>query len=249
VIAHDLAAALDPVLLARQVGLDPDPWQADVLRSADPQVILNCSRQSGKSTTAATLAVHTVTYLPGSLVLMLAPALRQSSELFKKAAGFYRDLGRPVPADSETALTVSLQNGSRLVALPGQEGTVRSFSGVRLLIVDEAGRVPDPLYYAVRPMLAVSGGRLILMSTPWGKRGFFFEAWENGGPAWRRFRVPATNCPRIPPEFLEEERRSMPALWFDQEYGCIFGEAEGTVWSYDQIQGALDPEVQPLWTT
>jgi hypothetical protein len=33
-IASDLALALDPVLLARRVGMDPDPGQCDVLRSA-----------------------------------------------------------------------------------------------------------------------------------------------------------------------------------------------------------------------
>src|SRR5215203_6670706 len=119
VIAADLAAGLDPVVLAHRVGLEPDPWQADVLRSVAPRQLLNASRQSGKSTTVALLNVHTALYEPDSLCLMLSPSLRQSGELFKKAAGIYRDLGRPVPADSETALTLTLENGSRIVSLPG----------------------------------------------------------------------------------------------------------------------------------
>jgi hypothetical protein len=154
VIAADLAVALDPVLLARQVGLDPDPWQCGVLRSSSPRQLLNASRQSGKSTTVALLNVHTALYQPDSLCLMLSPTLRQSGELFRKAAGIYRDLGRPVPSSSETALTVTLENGSRIVSLPGQEGTVRGYSGVRLLSIDEASRVPDGLYMAVRPVSA-----------------------------------------------------------------------------------------------
>jgi hypothetical protein len=244
----DQTMADDPISLSRAAGIDPDPWQADLLCSDERRIMLNCSRQSGKSTTAATLAVHTSIYRPGSLVILLAPALRQSSELFKKSAGVYRDLGRPVPVASETALTLTLANGSRLVALPGTEATVRGFSGAGLLIVDEASRVPDALYYAVRPMLAVSGGRLILMSTPFGKRGFFFHEWTTGGPSWRRFKVPATQCPRISPEFLAEERDAMPAARFDEEYMCQFGDAEGAVWGYELIQAALDPEVTPLWT-
>src|SRR5581483_3403311 len=131
------------------------------------------SRQAGKSSVTAVLAVHVAVYQPGSLVLMLSPAQRQSAELFRKAIDVYRALGRPVPASSETVLRLELENGSRIVALPGKESTIRGFSGVKLLAIDEAARVPDELYLAVRPMLAVSGGRIIALSTPFGKRGWW----------------------------------------------------------------------------
>jgi len=176
-LAADLSLALDPVRMARAAGMDPDPWQAQLLRSTSRRLLLNCSRQSGKSTTTGVLAMHTALYDPGALVLLLSPGERQSGELFRKCLAVYRALGRPVPARSIGALHLELENGSRIVALPGKEETTRSFSGVRLLAIDEAARVPDDLYKAVRPMLAVSGGRLICMSTPWGKRGFFYESW------------------------------------------------------------------------
>src|SRR5687767_6697694 len=104
-LATDLALALDPVRLAQAAGFAPDPWQVGVLRSASPRVLLNCSRQSGKSTTTGVLAVHTALFQPGSLVLLLSPTLRQSQELFKKCLQVYRAVGRPVPAEAETALT------------------------------------------------------------------------------------------------------------------------------------------------
>ncbi len=157
-LAADLALALDPVLLAEAAGLTPDPWQAAVLRSSAPRVLLNVTRQGGKSTITAVLAVHDALYTPDRLVLLLSPSLRQSSELFKKVLLVYQAAGRPVAAVTETALHLALANGSRIVALPGKEETIRGFSGVTRLIVDEAARVPDALYYAVRPMLAVSGG-------------------------------------------------------------------------------------------
>jgi hypothetical protein len=246
VIAADLAAGLDPVVLAHRVGLDPDPWQADVLRSAAPRQLLNASRQSGKSTTVALLNVHTALYQPNSLCLMLSPTLRQSGELFKKALGFYRDLGRPVPAESETALTLTLANGSRIVSLPGQDGSIRGYSGVRLLSIDEASRVSTDLYMAVRPMLAVSGGRLILMSTPFGTRGFFFESWRSD-EAWQRYEIPAERCPRISPEFLEEERRTIGEWWFSQEYGCVFLDAESAAFGRAEVDRMFEEEVIP-WT-
>lgn len=245
--ALGLSAALDPAIFSQRIGLDPDPWQADFLRSTAPEIILNCSRQSGKSTTTATLAVHTMLYQPDSLILLLSPGLRQSGELFKKCAGVYRDAGRPVKSESETALTVTLENRSRIVSLPGKDGTVRGFSGVRLLIVDEAAWVLDPLYYAVRPMLAVSGGRLVLMSTPFGKRGFFHHEWTEGGPGWKRIEVTAEQCPRIPSPFLAKERERMPEWRYAQEYGCQFRDTDEQLFGYELVSGAFSDDVRPLF--
>jgi phage terminase large subunit-like protein len=174
-LRDDIRLALDRMALARSLGIEPDPWQRRLLRSASARVLLNCCRQSGKSTMTAIIALHRALYHPHSLVLCLAPALRQSQELFAKIAGFYRDLDRPVVAEVERKLSLELENGSRIVTLPGSEKTIRGFSGAALLLVDEAARVDDGLYFAVRPMLAVSGGALIMLSTPAGKRGVFFE--------------------------------------------------------------------------
>ena len=244
--ASDLAMALDPLAFARSLGIMSDPWQARLLRSTAEKALVNCCRQSGKSTVAAVIALHRALYRPGSLVLVLAPALRQSQELFGKIAGFYRDLGRPVPPRAERRLSLELENGSRVVTLPGTEKTVRGFSGTSLLVVDEAARVDDALYFAVRPMLAVSGGSLLMLSTPFGKRGVFHREWE-AGRGWERYEVKATECPRISAEFLEEERRNMPKRSFGQEYMCEFVEAQGAVFSHEDVMAALDNGVRPVF--
>src|SRR5918992_1313426 len=209
-LAEDLKLALDRAAFARALGLQPDGWQEELLPSTSDRVLLNCSRQSGKSTMTAVIALHRALYHPGSLILCLAPALRQSQELFAKIASFYRNLGRPVSPQGERKLSLELENESRIVTLPGTEKTIRGFSGVGLLLVDEAARVDDELYFAVRPMLAVSGGALMMLTTPYGKRGVFYEEWT-GGAGWERYEVPAAECPRIPPEFLEEERDALPS--------------------------------------
>ncbi len=143
---HDLRLALDRVSFARAAGLEPDEWQSDFLSTDADRVMLNVSRQGGKSSLSALIGLHQALYHPGSLVLLLAPALRQSSELFRKVAVAYRALGRPVAAVSETTLWLTLENGSRIVSLPGaDDGQIRGFSAVDLLIVDEAARVSDEL--------------------------------------------------------------------------------------------------------
>ena len=132
-----------------------------------------------------------------------------------------------------------------MLSLPGSEATIRGISAVSLLVEDEASRVADELFYAVRPMLAVRNGRLVLMSTPWGKRGHFWEVWDEG-TGWAKVRVPATEVPRISAEFLDEERRSMPTWWFEQEYLCEFKEDADSVFSFDDVMRALSDDVTPL---
>jgi hypothetical protein len=132
------------------------------------------------------------------------------------------------------------------VTLPGTEKTIRGFSGASLLIVDEAARVDDELYFAVRPMLAVSGGALMMLTTPHGKRGVFFEEWT-GGQGWERYEVPAEECPRITPEFLEEEREALPSWVYRQEYECSFEETEDQVFTHEMVERAVTSEVTPLF--
>src|SRR5262249_22658095 len=130
--------------------------------------------------------------------------------------------------------------------LPDSERTIRGYSGVSLLIVDEASRVEDALYHAVRPMLAVSRGRLLALSTPFGKRGWFFGEWTSPS-RWQRVRVTAEQCPRISPAFLAEERRSLGERWYRQEYLCSFEETLDAVFAHEDVQAALSGNVLPLF--
>src|SRR5262249_23592769 len=152
-------------------GIAPDPWQQALLLSTERQILLNCSRQAGKSRTVSALAVHTAVFQPNSLTLLLSPSLRQSLELFRKVMEGYTAIGRPFKLVQDAQTKLELANGSRIICLPGKEETIRSFGSVALLVIDEAARVPDDLYRSIRPMLAISQGRLICLSTPFGKRG------------------------------------------------------------------------------
>jgi hypothetical protein len=227
--------------------MPPDPWQASLLRAAPPRTLLLCSRQSGKSQTAAGLALNRALTAAGSLVLLLSPTLRQSGELFRdKVKRLYNALGRPVATTQESALTMELANGSRIVSLPGEEGTVRGYSGVDLLVIDEAARVPDDLYRAVRPMLAVSNGSLTALSSAWAKVGWFFEEWT-GDRDWHRVKVTAHDCPRISPEFLREEEAALGPRWFAMEYLCEFSDAVDALFTEEDVRAALASDLQPLF--
>jgi hypothetical protein len=245
-LALDLALALDPSTIMLAAGLAPDLWQAELLRLRPQQAALLCTRQAGKSTTTAAVAtIEAVQHAP-ALILLLSPSLRQSQELFRKVVEFYNAIGAPVPIKEQSALRLELVNGSRIIALPGKEATIRGFSGAALLILDEASRVEDDLYFAVRPMLAVSGGRIIMLSTPFGKRGAFFEVWENGGANWHRVKVTANDCPRISKEFLESERAALGEWFFQQEYMCEFKDTTDSVFGYETVMAAMNDSIAPL---
>lgn len=228
------------------LGFSADAAQREVLCSGNKRGLLNCTRQWGKSTVTAAKAVHQAVHFPESLTLVVSPSARQTGEFIRKAAGFLRKLKIRPKGDGDNEISLELPNRSRIVGLPGTEATVRGFSAVSLLLVDEAARVSDELYLAIRPMLAVSNGALWLMSTPFGKRGFFYEAWANGGPAWTRIRASAAECPRISRKFLEEERQTMGERWFRQEYLCEFEDTLSGVFSRDLMDRATTDEVEPL---
>jgi len=229
-LIDDFVITLDPVAFAKEkLNFIPDEWQTKVLRSEANKIILKCSRQAGKSTTTAILALHKALFFPDSIVLLISASLRQSRELFRKVQDFlsvYREKGgNPVKLVEDNKLECKFKNSSRIISLPAKEQTIRGFSKVNLIIEDEASRVEDEVYYTIRPMLAVSQGRIILLSTPFGKRGHFYKEWSNS--EFEKYDVPADKCPRISKEFLEAERRELGEFYFKQEYECEFIDIEG----------------------
>jgi hypothetical protein len=243
---NTLATSISAQIFAeRHLGFTPDEQQSRVLDSQADRVILNCTRQWGKSTVCAAKAVHLACNEPNALILIASPSARQSAEFVRKASAFLRKLGIRPRGDGDNEISLLLPNNARIVGIPGIEATVRGFSSVSLLLIDEASRVPDELYRALRPMLAVGGGSLWLLSTPYGKRGFFYNEWTNGSE-WTRFRIPAPDCPRIPAAFLEQERRALGPRYFSQEYLCEFHATNDALFNESQVRRAITPEVDVL---
>lgn len=229
-----------------QAGMQPDAWQARVLRNRYQRLLLNCSRQAGKSTVIACVAALEALFRAPSLTLILSPSERQSKELFRDVTTIWQKLGAAIDPDSQTTTSVDFATGSRIVALPSNEKNVRGFKSVALLVIDEASRVPDELYKAVRPMLAVSGGRIVCLSTPFGKRGFFYREWVEGS-GWERIQITADQVTRISPAFLAEEKIALPDSFFRQEYMCEFADTDDAVFRYDDLAASLSDDVRPLY--
>lgn len=195
---------------------------------------------------AALKALHRALTVRNALVLVISPSQRQSSELLLKVKEAIRAMPVPPMLVKDNALSLEFENGSRIISLPANEGTIRGFSSVSLLIEDEAADVPDEIHTAVRPMLAVSGGQMIIMGTPKGRQGHFFEAWERGGEAWYRVKATGYEISRYAPGFLEQEKedffRRGLGDYFRQEYECEFvNAAAGRVYAgFDEGRNCIE---------
>jgi hypothetical protein len=240
-MAIDLARALDPAIIGVDVGLTLDPWQATLLRERPRRSLLLCARQTGKSTVTGLTCLHTAIYEAPAFVIVVSPSQRQSAEMLRTIMGFHARLEGAPALHAESVLKVEFRNGSRIVALPGTERTIRGYSAADCVVIDEAARVPDELIAAVRPMMATrAGGRLIALTTPAGKRGWFYEAWLG-------VKISASDCPRITPEFLAEELKELGAQRFAEEYGLEFLDNDEAVFPHDVITRAFTIDVRPLW--
>lgn len=241
----------------------PDAWQNDVLASEADQKILNTSRQVGKSTVIGGIALHAGLFADESLTLVFGPTERQSKELFAKIARLYlaylEDDDDPVsfatPRDrmrravgyarEVRKMGLTLPNGSRIEALPATAYTARGYTP-DVIIVDEAAYCTNEFYEGITPSQAVvSDYELVLASTPYGKRGFFYEEWEDGED-FERYEVPYHDCPRISDRFIHRERSRSTPRKFRQEYLCSFEETEDQVFSHAVIENAFTDEA-PLW--
>lgn len=222
--------------------------QADIIADYSKRIIVNCTRQWGKTSTVAEKAAAEALAMdkPG-LILVIAPVERQARELFRKirtALRFATGNAARWPEDNKTSL--ELPNGARVVALPAKGDNIRGFTNPYLIIMDEAAFIKDEDYRAIRPMLS-HGARLILMSTPFGKRGFFYETWKHEDKRWKRYTVKAADCSHIHEDFLQEERIALGPFWYKQEYECEFLDNINSFFDMDAVRASLEADIEPLW--
>ena len=245
--ASDLGRALDPARVMVDAGLSPDAWQAAVLRSDSKRQCWLCCRQSGKSTVAAAKSIHVALYEPGSLILLLSPSLRQSQEVFRKCLDLYRKLAGVPDLSAESALRLELPNASRIVSLPGSDSTVRGYSNVAMLIIDEAGHCQDSFLAAVLPSTATNrAARVLMLTTPNARAGMFYQIWAHDD-TWEKTSISWRQCPRIGEEAVELYRRTAGELLYRREFENVFIDDGDSVFMSAIIEAALSDDVSPLF--
>lgn len=182
---------LSRVDYVKQLGFKPFDWQARILRSTGKRIIINAARQSGKSTIVSSLPCHIAKYKKKSLSIVLAPTEKQAGEDMEKIKGFIQSDPTYPKVDRSSDSLIKLENGSRIVVVPATEKAARGYSCPDLVLIDEASRVENIVYTSgVKAMFTDNpDGVLVLLSTPAGKDGFFYEIWNNKSPSWERYEI------------------------------------------------------------
>jgi hypothetical protein len=236
----EIAYRLDPVpWVTNVIGTTPEPWQETFLRAPRGSSLLALTaRQVGKTTTAAWAIAHAMLFRPGSLSVVACPAQRQSAEAVRKVREILAKTGANLTSDNVYGL--ELDNGSRVLALPGSDDSIRGLTVDAWIIADEAARLSTELIAALRPMRARRPeARLAMLSTAWSRTDPFWNAWAGDDPTWIRLQATADKIAVFPPEQLERERRALGDHDFNREYMGIPGGAQASPFTWELFERAI----------
>jgi len=246
---REAAYRVDPVLWVREIlGVTPATWQETFLRAPRGASILALTaRQVGKTTTAAWAIAHVMCFTPGSLSAIACPAQRQSAEAVRRVRDALIKAG--VELENDNVYGLELTNGSRVLALPGSDDSIRGLTVDGWIVADEAARLPNDLIAALRPMRARRPeARFAMLSTAWSRTDPFWTAWAGDEQSWIRLKATADEVEIFSPEFLERERIALSDDGFKREYLGIpsGGQVSPFTWElYERATQVQTPRVPP----
>ena len=242
--SREIAYRLDPALWVREVlKVTPTPWQETFLRApGGASILVLTARQVGKTTTAAWAIANTMLFKPGSLSVIACPAQRQSAEAVRRVRANLHQVGAGFASDNVYGL--ELKNGSRVLALPGSDDSIRGLTVDGWIVADEAARLGEDLIAALRPMRARRPQtRLAMLSTAWSRTDPFWLAWTGDDPSWLRLKATAEEVDLFSPDYLAAERRSLGEAAFKREYLGIPASDQASPFGWELYERAT--EVRP----
>ena len=223
-LSIELAYRLDPASWVRNIlAIEPAAWQDQFLQAPrGASIIALTGRQVGKTTVAGWAIAHFMIYDPGSLNVVVCPSQRQSAESVRRVKECLLRAGCKLKTDNVYA--IELDNGSRVLALPGSDDSIRGLTVNGWIIADEAARLSEELIAAVRPMRARRPeARFAMLSTAWSRTDPFWNVWSNGDRSWLRLKATADTVGLYDEAYLEQERLALGEIAFNREYMGVPG--------------------------
>lgn len=216
-------------------GIKPDIWQKEILET-EGNILLCTGRQVGKTTTFAKKAAERLISQKGARIIVASLTEDQAQliiimVLTHLEQNYKWEIARGKKAPTKNK--IYLKNGSMILARPvGNTGdAIRGFTG-DVLIIDEASRMPEDMWLAAKPTLLTTAGDIWICSTPFGKEGYFYEAYQNKNNRFKVFHVSSEEVienreisetwtieqRESALRFLDDEKRDMSELQYAQEY-------------------------------
>ncbi len=238
------------------IGIEPTYYQKEFMDHPAERKAFVAGRQVGKSRVASWMALHFAVTHPNTTTLVTADALRQSSELFQTIQG---EIGESEMSDEmwgierQTQTIMEFDNGSRIMCVPtGRSGNkIRGFTA-DMVIVDEAAFIEDHIFEDVlEPMMFVSDGKMVLISTPFGKSGYFYQ--KATDPNWystyeerdgEMRGISSYDNPHASEEKIDDFMSGKTQVTIDQEVYGRFTEDANSFFSQDLVKSCVDSNVK-----
>jgi len=229
-------------------------YQERFLRTQSKRVILLWARQTGKTRALAAKAILQAARNPGTTTLVVAPGLRQSMTVGRSIKSHLDSIPwtlRRKLVSQQLRTIFRFRNGSEIVILPNSENQLRGFSA-HLIIVDEAAffRNDETIFHNILPpLLATTGGTLVVSSTPWGKNTVFYAL--NQDPDYEKHTVTWTQAQEegvYHPTFIDhihKTRKNRPEV-YRMEFEAQFAEEADTWLTQDLIAKCCNEDLDYL---
>jgi hypothetical protein len=239
-------ARLDPAVFAEVlVGAPLWDHQLAVVRSPARYRVICAGRRAGKTRVFGVLSLHQAFSRARSKVLIVSAGDVASKRMFADISGMA--VASPYLAGSvadETKSLLTLSNFSTIECVPASMAQVRS-AEADLLIVDEAGFVPQLIWESAEPTVtARPGSRVLICSTPWGAADHFFRVlWRLGMEApdgsVESWHWPSTVSPLVDEVLLEEIRGRSEPRYFEREYLALWTDDAGAYFTEGELTAAV----------
>ena len=219
-------------------------YQEDILNDKSKAITVRASRQSGKSEVIAVKVLWCACKYKDFQILMTAPTQRQANLIYNKIEHFILKTPITLCCSSMTRHFLRFINGSVIYPVPGgNEETIRGYSP-DMVVVDEAAYVKDKVFSAIEPSLATTNGSMILISSPFGKQGRFYDS-HTIMDRYTKYHVPWQDCPFLDEDYIRDEMKTKTANEIAQEYGAEFIEEADTYFPVSLIKECI-ADIEPL---
>jgi hypothetical protein len=242
---REIAYRVDPALWMREVlGITPHAWQETFLRAErGASIVVLTARQVGKTTAAACGMAHSAVFMPGSVSVVACPTQNQSAEALRKVRDMVLKAGAELTTDN--VFKLKLGNGSRILALPGTEDSIRGLTVDAWIVADEAARLDPSIMAALHPMRTQRpNARFAMLSTAWSRTDPFWTVWASDDSSWTHIKATVDVEPNlIAPDALQRARRQLSEDDFKREYLGIPAGSQVSPFIFDLYERATQTPV------
>lgn len=217
---------------------NPHPAQKQVLDCDKRFIVMMAGRRFGKSLISQTISIETA--VNKKRVAYITPTYQLGKIFFKEIVDL---LPLEIYSKNESDLVITFITG----------GSIRFFTGERLdnlrglkfhlAVIDEASFIPnleDGWLNSIRPTLTDYKGKAIFLSTPKGKN-YFFSLFSKAEPDWQSFKFTTYDNPYIDPQEIDDARKQLPEVVFEQEYMANPAENAANPFGSQYIRNCIHP--------